>query len=888
MRILFWRRKRNELNEEIDAHLRMAADERAAHGQSVAEAKQSARREFGNVGLVKDVTREMWGWASLERLVQDLRYGLRMLRKNPGFTIVAVLTLALGIGANTAIFSIVDAVLLRPLPFDNPSRLVMLHEGLPKIGYPKLDFSPPDLTVFTREQKSFSALGAFQDKHVNISGQGEPERVAAARVSASLFPMLGAQPALGRTFTSQEDAPGHNVAILSYGLWQRRFGGASNVIGQTMELDRQPYTIIGVMPRSFVFPLSGPEMNSSPAEVWVPIAFTPAELQGWGGLYVTSVIGRLRPGVTLDQARGEMESLANRVADNYPTALSNLLHHGLTMTAVPFQTEVVGSVRTLLLVLMIAVGFVLLIACANVATLLLSRAATRQKEIAIRTALGATRFGLIRQMFTESFLLAFAGGALGLLIAAWSKSFILALVPASIPLPHQVPLNAGVLAFALFVSMLAALLFGIAPALQSSAVSLQTPLQEGGRGGISSRPRHRLQGLFVASEFALALVLLVGAGLLIRSFVKILKTNPGFRPDHLLTLTIPLPQQAYPHGAQVYDFYRQVFERAAALPGVQNAALSSDLPLNAREMVSFSIEGRQNAQGNTPEAVCQSWIFGEYFQTMGISLLQGRWFTVEDQVGSQPVAVVNLSMARKYWPEGALGKRIKWGVNDSWETIVGVVADVKEGPLNSILTPHVYRPYSQIAPGFLEEDPFGEWHAMNLSVRTQTDPTSLSSAVVAQIHSLDRDLAVTNIHTMTELVSSSFSGPEFTTVLIGALAALALFLAAIGIYGVLAYVVAQQTHDIGIRMALGAKPRDIFGLVIGRGVRLAAIGSVIGLAAAFGLTRLMKSLLYGVGAMDPLTFVGVVALLIVVALLAVCIPARRAMRVDPMVALRYE
>ena len=881
-------RRRQELNEEVEGHLRMAADDHVANGESATEAKQSARREFGNVDLVKDVTRETWAWASFERLSQDLRYGLRMLRKSPGFTIVAVLTLALGIGANTAIFSIVNVVLLRSLPFDNPSRLMMLHEGFPKIGYPKLDFSPPDFVVFAREQKSFSALGSFRNTRVDISGQGEPERIVATKISASLFPMLGVRPVLGRTFSSQEDAPGHNVAILGYGLWQRRFGGDSNVVGKTMEIDRQPYTIIGVMPRSLVFPLTGPEMNGSPAEIFTPMAFTPAELQGWGGLYVTSVVGLLRPGVTLDQARGEMESLANRVADSYPAALGNLLKHSLTMTAVPFQMEVIGSVRTLLLVLMMAVAFVLLIACANVATLLLSRTAGRQKEIAIRTALGATRFRLVRQMFTESLFLALAGGVFGLLVAVWSKSFILTLVPASIPLPRQVPLSAGVLAFALTVSILAALLFGIAPALQSSDLALHAPLQEGGRGGTASRPRHRLQGIFVATEFALALVLLVGAGLLIRSFTKLLETNPGFRPDHLLTSTIPLSSKAYPQGAQVYDFYKQVLDRASSLPGVQSAALSNDLPLSGHEMVSFSIEGRQNAEGNTPEAVCQSWILGNYFETMGIPLLQGRWFTAEDQVGSQPVAVVDLSMARKYWPKSALGKHIKWGVNDPWETIVGIVGEVKEGPLNSDLVPHVYRPYSQIPTAFLGEDPFGDWHAMNLSLRTQTDPTSLSSSVVAEVHSLDRDLAVTNIQTMTQVVSSSFSGPEFTTVLLGALAGLALFLAAIGIYGVLAYVVAQQTHDIGVRMALGARPRDIFGLVIGRGVRLAAIGSVIGLGAALGLTRLMKSLLYGVGAMDPFTFAGVVVLLIVVALLAVCIPARRAMRVDPMVALRYE
>lgn len=889
MNLRFWRSKRSELDEEIDAHLRMSAQERVSKGESANEARQFARREFGNVGLVKDVTREVWGWASLERLLQDLRFGARMLRKNPGFTAVAVLTLALGIGANTAIFSIVDAVLLRPLPFDHPSQLVMLYEGIPKIGYPKMEFSPPDLEVFMREQKSFSAVGVFQNEHVDISGKGEPERVLATRVSASLFPMLGAQPFLGRTFSSQEDAPGRNVAILSYGLWQRRFGGASSVIGKPIELNRQPYAIIGVMPRSFVFPLPGSGLNDSAAELYVPAAFTSEELPDWGGSYLASVVGRLRSGITLDQARGELQSLAGRIEDNYPPAIANLFPHGLNVTAVPFQTDIVSSVRTLLLVLMMAVAFVLLIACANVAILLLSRATSRRKEIAVRIALGATRLRLIRQVFTESLLLAVAGGALGLVTAVWGQAFILSRVPPSIPLPRQIPLNAGMLVFVLGVSIFTALVFGLAPALQSSNAAPQASLKEGGRGDASGRSRHRVQGIFVTAEFALALVLLAGAGLLVRSFVKILKTSPGFRSDHLLTLTVPLPHQAYPHGAQVYDFYKQLIERASALPGVRSVALSNDLPLDHRhEMVSITIEGRQNAQGNTPQAICQSWVLGNYFETMGIRLVQGRWFTPEDQLSSLPVAVVNLAMAQKYWPNGAIGKRIKWGIHDEWETVIGVVSDVKEGPLNSTLVPQVYRPYSQIPAPFLEADPFNDWHAMNLTLRTQIDPISLTSSVVAQVHSLDPDLAVANIRTMTQILSSSFSGPEFTTILLGALAGLALFLAAIGIYGVLAYVVTQQTHDIGIRMALGAKPCDIFALVIARGARLAAVGSAIGLVAAFILMRLMKSLLYGVSAIDPPTFIAVVIVLILVALLAICIPARRAMRVDPIVALRYE
>jgi predicted permease len=891
LRNLFWaRRVEADLDQEVYAHLAMLTDENIRAGMSPKEAARAARIELGGVEQVKEQVREERIGTWFHSVLSDSRYGLRQLRKNPGFTAVAIATLALGIGASTAIFSVVDAVLLRPLPFEYPSGLVALHEGVPKMGYPKMGFSPPDLAVFAREQKSFSAIGAFRCAYVNVSGQDEPERVMAARVSSSLFPMLGAEPLLGRNFVSDEDAPGHNVVLLSYGLWRRHYGGVPNILGQTIDIDRRPYTVVGVMRQKFEFPLSGPQDNGSPADLWVPMAFTPAELQDWGGAYFTSVVGRLRPGIPLDRARGETELLAREVLRSYPPALTNLFRGvELKIIAAPFQEDVVGSVRTLLLVLMAAVTLVLLIACANFATLLLSRAAARQKEIAVRAALGASRFRLGRQMLTESLLLAFGAGALGFLLAFVATNVILAFVPPNIPLPGHVSLDGGVFAFAVGISILAAVIFGLAPALQISSPSMQRPLRESGRRATASRAHHRLQGFFVAVEFALALVLLIGAGLLIHSFGELLETNPGFRPDHVLTLNIPLPREAYPQGEQVRGFYGELLDRVSNLPGVQGAGLSNDLPLNAREMVSVAIEGRSKAEAETPQAICQSWVAGSYFQVLGVGLIQGRWFGPEDRIESRPVTIVSLATAQKFWPgQNAIGKRIRWGVKAPWQTIVGIVGDVSQGPLNTAVAPHVYRPYSQLPAPFLEEDPFGDWHAMNLAVRTQTEPVSLISAVLAEIHSLDPDLAVAGIRTMTQVISSSFAAPEFNMTMLGILAGLALFLSAIGVYGVLAYVVTQQTHEIGVRMALGAKPRDIRRLVVGRGARLTGIGAGFGLAVALCLTHLMKSLLYGVSSMDPLTFVSVVILLIVVGLLASYVPARRATRVDPMVALRYE
>jgi putative ABC transport system permease protein len=823
----------------------------------------------------------------MNTLLQDMKFALRMLLKTPGFAAIATLTLALGIGANAAIFSIVDAVLLRPLPFKNPSRLVMLWEGLPEIGYPKIEGSAPDLVLYEREQKSFDSVGAFENRDFDISGgSGEPERITAARVSASLFPMLGISPLLGRTFTRGEDETRAKVAVLSYGLWQRRYAGDRGILGRPIDLDREPYTVLGVMPRNFVFPVRGPEGSDRPAEVWVPMSFTQTELTGWGMYFNNNVLCRLKPGVTTAQAQAEANLMAGRLMQAYPAALLKAFPNAhVRVMLTPFAREVVGPVQTLLLVLMAAVGLILLIACANVATLLLSRAASRSREIAIRTALGASRLRLVRQMLTESLVLALVGGILGVLIALWGTNALLALVPSSIPLPQGVSVGGSVLAFVVAVCCVTAVVFGAAPAFQTSASSPQGALQEGGRSGTPGRARRRLQGIFVTAEFALALVLLVGAGLLVRSFAKLLDTNPGFRPEHVLTMSVPLPPRAYSKAAQIREFYQQALERISALPGVEFAGLSNDLPLNGTITDAVQVEGRT---GSTP-ATRVSWVLGNYFRTMGIPVLRGRAFSPEDRQGTQLVAVISDGAAKALWPgQDPIGKRFIGAGQRNFLTVVGIVGDVSDGTLDTKPLPHVYAPYLQVTDAQTEDTIVGVARSMNLAVRTAGDPGALTSAVTGQIHALDPDLAIAQIRTMDQDMEVSVAGPKFNTFLLGIFSLAALFLAAIGIYGVLAYTVAQQTHEIGIRMALGAQPRHVLRLVLAHGARLALIGIVIGLLAAFALTRLMAGLLYGISASDPLTFGVVSGVLFVVALLACYVPARRAVKVDPIVALRYE
>jgi len=878
---LFRRRRREEeLDEEVQAHLRMAAQERMEQGETAEQARASAVREFSNVTLVKEVTRDMWGFRWLETLLQDLCYGLRQLRRNPGFTAVAVLTLGLGIGANTAIFSVVNAVVLRPLPYEDPDRLALIKERIPMIDPLPITVCAPDVIQFRRQNQVFDSVAAFHFGQADLSGVAEPERVNADRVNANLFSLLGVQPVVGREFTADEDQPGHPVAILSYGLWQRHFGANPDVIGRTVALDRQPYTVIGVMPRSFVFPLPGMNQGKA-ADLFVPMAFTHDELSDVGDNFNFSVLARLKPGVSLARANADVEAIAHDILETYPPQFRNAVN--LSAVVLPLGDQVVGKVRMLLLLLLGAVSFVLLIACANVANLLLTRAAGRQKEIAVRLTMGAGRLRLLRQFVAESILLAVLGAGLGLILAFWITQALVKLMPATIPRVHAIGLDLSVLAFTLALAVLTGLVFGAAPALAASRTDLNSTLKEGGRSALQGPQHQHLQAALLVGEVALSLVLLVGTGLLVRSFAHILDTDPGFQPEHVLTASLYLPGKQYSEDGQVRSFYRNLIERLGQLPGVKMAGASTDLPLEGGWNHVVTPEDYRTAPGAGLNVAYHSIIEGNYLQTMGIPLLRGRYFTSQDKLGSTPVLIVSKSLAGRYWPDqDPIGKRLKWGPaasNDPWLTIVGVVSDAKQSALDTATVPHTYEPYGQHE---------GAPSNLNVAIRAAGDPASLTSALRAAVWGLDRQLAVAQLRTMDQVISESNAPRRFNVSLLAAFAALAVVLAAIGIYGVIAYSVAQRTHEIGIRMALGAEARDVLKMVIVHGLWLALSGVALGAIGALALTGFLSSLLYGVKPTDPLTFVAVSLLLLAVALIAVYIPARRATKVDPMVALRYE
>jgi putative ABC transport system permease protein len=876
----------NEMDAELRFHLEEYAEDLMRGGVPRQEAMRRARLEFGGIERIKEEVREARGVTFLDQLIQDLRYGARMFRKSPGFTAVAVLTLALGIGANTAIFSVVNAVLLSPLPYTDANRLMLVKEVLPNTGPEPFNVSGPDISQIEKLNHVFEGVGGFRVWTYEFFGKGEPDRVVADRVNSSLFDVLGVQPIMGRAFTPQEEQFGHQVVILSYGLWQRQFGGERDILGQTVSLDRKPYTIVGVMPQSFVFPLPG-MLQGVAADLWVPLGLSKEELADFGDNFSYTVVGRLKPTVHPSQVNADLQLVAQGVLHTYEVwaseaHMSPMGDFRLGMVSMPMRDEVIGPLKPMLMMLLGAVGFVLLIACVNVANLLMMRAVGRQKEMAVRLAIGAGRFRLVRQFLVEGMLLAFTGGGLGLVFAVWVKQALAVRMPANIPQFHAVELDWTVLLFSFLLATMAGLAFSVWPILWASRTDFNPSLQESGRGNSQGPDHQRVRAAFVVIEVALSVMLLVGAGLLVRSFQRVLNTNPGFRPENVLTASIDLPPAEYSRDSQVDSFYRQLMETLRHAPGIAAAAGSTDLPLLGGWTHAFTAEGYQPPLPSGLSLCNHSVIYGDYLQTMGIPLLRGRYFTEQDGPKSTHVLIVSESLAKKYWPgQDPLGKRLKWGPPDSqdpWLTVVGVVGDVKQGALDAATDPHTYEPYAQL----------GSMPSLRIAVRGQADPASLTAEVRSAVWGLDRQLALGSVRTMDQVISRSTESRRFNLSLLSSFAALALILAAIGIYAVLAYSVTKRTHEIGVRMALGARGGDVLRLVLGQGLRVTAIGIVFGVAGALGLTRFLRSLLYEVQSTDPPTFAAVLLLLVVVSVAASYLPARRAARVDPMVALRYE
>ncbi|MFL6227274.1 MAG: ABC transporter permease [Pyrinomonadaceae bacterium] len=801
---------------------------------------------------------------------QDIKYGVRVLLKTPLFTAVAVLVIALGIGANTAIFSVVNAVLLRPLHFESPEQLVRVFGTSPRRNNFSRPYSYLNFSDLRTQNGTLEALGAYTGTSAALSGTDAPEQITGVLASGDIFRVLKTKPLLGRLLAPEDEKPGGTpVAVISHGLWQRRFGSDPNIVGHQIKLDGKEREIIGVTPADFRF-----EFLTDAADFWTPIDPQGDGFQSRGAIFL-EVIGRLKPGVTLGQAQADMEGVMGRLQQEYPNP-----NTGIGIRLAGAQEELVGDLRPTLLVLLGAVGFVLLIACANVANLLLARAAGRGREIAVRVALGASRARIVRQLLTESTLLACVGGLLGLLFAVWGVDLLNSFIPPDVPRFGETSLDLPVLAFTLGASLLTGVLFGLAPAVHSARIDMNESLKEGGRGATEGRARNRVHSLLVVAEVALSLVLLVGAGLLVKSFIKLRNTDPGFDPRGTVTASLSLAPVRYTKDEQITQFYDQLIERIKSLPGVEAVGAVSPLPLSGNGMsYSFVITDRPEPPPGQGLSASARFTTPGYFRAMGIPLLRGRIFTEQDRADAPAVLVVNEAFARRYFSgEEVLGKRLRLGFNRIEGEVVGVVGDVRGSNLSEPGTPEYYIPQSHAASG-----------DMSLVVRTSTsDPAALTPALRQVVREMDKDQPLYEVRTMNALVSRSVARQRFSTTLIGVFAALALALAAVGIFSVMSFLVAQRTHEIGIRMALGAQTSDILRMILGRGMTLTLVGVGLGLAAAFGLTRLMRSLLFGVSATDPITFGGVAVLLASVALLACYVPARRATKVDPMIALRYE
>lgn len=803
-------------------------------------------------------------------MVADVRYAIRMLAKSPAFTFVAVLTLALAIGANTAIFSVVDAILLRPLPYPHAEQLVRVFGTQPTLA--EAPSSPANFLEWRTENQVFTRIATWVGQGFNLTGTDKPERVIGARVSSDMFQLLGVQPALGRDFAAEEDRDGADrVVILSYEFWQHRFAGDPNAIRQTIKLSDQTYTIIGVMPRGFAFP-------STRTQAWTPVAFNAAERATRDTNFV-DVVARLKPGVSLEQAQANMNAVAQSQAQRYPKT-----NFGVGVKVVSLQEYTVGNVRPMLVVLFGAVAFVLLIACANVANLLLARAAARHREMAIRGALGASRSRVVRLLLTESVLLAIVGGAIGLLVAVWSLDLLVSLKPANLPRLAEINVNRTVFLFTAAVSVLTGVLFGLAPAWQVSKSDLNEGLKESGRGGTDAPRRHRMRALLVISEVALSIVLLIGAGLMIRSFARLLAVDPGFKPDHVLTAFVSLPVAKYSKHEEQVAFFDRLVERLHNLPDVSAVGVVSDIPLYGGSSTGFDVDGRPPALPGQRPMTDYRIISPEYFAAMGMRLVKGRAFSAHDTEATPGVVIINETLAARYFAgEDPIGKRLALsGAPKDVREIVGVVADVRNYGVDAEVKPEVYVPLLQSAPGYLA----GVTSALTVVVRSTIDPTALSETLREQVQGLDKDQPVSAIKTMEWYLADSMAQRRFNMLLLGTFAGLALVLAAVGIYGVIAYNVTQRTHEMGIRIALGARGADILRLIFSNAMATTIIGIVIGLGAAFALTRLLQSLLYQITATDPVVFAAIPLLLLAVSAIATYLPARRAMKVNPITALR--
>ena len=868
-----WQRqdRQQELEQELQSHLQMAVSDGIDRGASTAEAAHSARREFGNVALVEQVTRDQWGWLWLEEFLQDLRFGARMLRKTPGFTVVAVLTLALGIGANTAIYSLVNGILLRPLPYYQPDQLVQVTGFYPKGAFAAM-----------REQIHSMDVAAYAEGYeFNLTGAGAPVRLSGTLVSADLFAVLGAQPESGRIFRRGEDLAGqNNFVVLSHALWQQRFASDPSIVGCWIRLEGVQRQIVGVMPADFRFP-------SPQTQVWVPLNIDPRDtINYWAGDFMP-VIGRLRSGATLAQAGAEIRLFQSHVGNLFPWPMPATWNAGIS--AVSLQDGLVGDIRARLLILLVAVALVLVIACANVANLTLSRAAIRGKEIAVRVSLGAGRGRIVRQLITESVLMAGVGGALGLALAAGGLSLLKSILPADTPRVSDVALDWRVLLFAAALAIITGIISGTAPALHASRPELTETLKAGSRGTTHSASQG-LRRALVIGELSLAVLLVCGAGLLIHSLWALSHVDPGFRSENVLTARVTPNESFCNDPGRCFSFYRDLANQVRSLPGVTNSALISTLPLGGRvQKRSVNIENYLPAPSAAEPLLWMNAVSPGYFQAMGIPFLRGREFAEADTSGNSRVAILSAETARRFFPnQDAVGKHLRLLGQKDWCTIIGVAADVRGYDLRRSVPQWmdgtVYLPYG---PGASLED--GHIPAeMTLIVRSGANQLQLEESLRNLASSLSDDTPIAEVKPMPVILSAAVSTPRAVTSLFSAFAAVALILGVIGIYGVISFFVGQRTREIGVRMALGAQPRDVLKLVIHEGLSLTLIGVAVGLTAAFALTRFLAGLLYGVSPTDPLNFAGVAVLFAIVALAASYIPARRAMRVDPIIALRYE